>query len=563
MENAPENVKRPSEPPNKSRSNFISIPNIKEPRKRAEHKPEPLETKTPAKVDKAAAKKSVKLTNGHEDAKPIATTSATRAEDREAEVAISPDESKDEKVAGEKIEIEVDSEELKSRLSADEKEPISKPEASKTKKSPLSRSQSERAFSLPESEPCARFADTMRLSLAQKRVKTEPAQGSQTGTEHFRKMRPTSWSPPPGKSRSLLKARKAAKSEEVAPKVTLVNSSGLAALPEERNVCKIAVNPFPQKTSIIINGEEQRSRPENKITISVGGESATWRPTVIAVNSEASGSVHSEHNRTLVVLNDDYRPKVVVVEAQDKSRGSQKQKGLARWAGLPKEVLISKLLEDSLRKARESGEILDESSEKAIMSILKQGLLKSKDYGVSKSLDDENPYEVIKEPIYEEIPDKPPPLPTSPPPMDDLAKEREFFEKGIVDSYMSRNVFEGYKAPKVRDKFFNKDGDDGILAKFEILDYLINADEHMGPFEEGLKVEDDDEEDAERALEALYEQKETSLGDLSSKSSQISNVSDSSEECNIILTNSPETLKVGCWGICKGFEWNCRLSRHT
>jgi hypothetical protein len=116
-----------------------------------------------------------------------------------------------------------------------------------------------------------------------------------------------------------------------------------------------------------------------------------------------------------------------------------------------KEELISKLLEDSLRKARENGEILDESSGEAILKILKQSLLKSSQSTAvadpeyyrpccnlnSSTVDseiittnmflEENTYEVIKEPIYEEIPDEPPPLPLSPPPTEDFLKGRIFF----------------------------------------------------------------------------------------------------------------------------------------
>ena len=95
-----------------------------------------------------------------------------------------------------------------------------------------------------------------------------------------------------------------------------------------------------------------------------------------------------------------------------------------------------------------------------------------------------------------------------------------------------------------------------LSSKFELLNFIMDSkertragnvtlhqDEEEDEHEE--EEEEEEEEDPERDLEALYEQKEMSLGDLSSKSSQISNVSDSSEECNIILTNSPEALKVG------------------
>lgn len=130
-----------------------------------------------------------------------------------------------------------------------------------------------------------------------------------------------------------------------------------------------------------------------------------------------------------------------------------------------KEELITKLLEDSLRKARENGEILDQSSGEAILKILKQSLLKSCSGGEatiepgyfrpSSSLTgtvdlvndrnaflEENPYEIIKEPIYEEIPDEPPPLPLSPPPSEDFLKNRIFFVDEYKDTtYRGRDDF--------------------------------------------------------------------------------------------------------------------------
>lgn len=259
--------------------------------------------------------------------------------------------------------------------------------------------------------------------------------------------------------------------------------------------------------------------------------------------------------------------------------------------GLSKEALISKLLEDSLRKARENGEILDEDSGQAILKILKQSLLKSKEYESSESTIDanysrssslnsdsdfvstnlfleENPYEVIKEPIYEEIPDEPPPLPLSPPPTEDYIKDRiyfgdvEYYKKvapgQFLGPFLSEEVFKKSNSEdlaktylsKSPEDFFKKmsaspEDDSNISTKFELLNFLMDSKDRTRPAEEDDdEDEDEEEDDAEGDLEALYEQKETSLGDLSSKSSQISNVSDSSEECNIILTNSPEALKV-------------------
>jgi len=265
--------------------------------------------------------------------------------------------------------------------------------------------------------------------------------------------------------------------------------------------------------------------------------------------------------------------------------------GSPKLSGLSKEALISKLLEDSLRKARENGEILDEDSGQVILKILKQSLLKSKEYESSEStleasysrssslnsdgdfistnlFLEENPYEVIKEPIYEEIPDEPPPLPLSPPPTEDYLKDRIYFGdveryyKKITPSqflgpYLSEEVFKKSNSADLAETYLSKSPEDffkkmstspedehNISTKFELLNFLMDSKDRTRPADEDEDEDDDEEDDAEGDLEALYEQKETSLGDLSSKSSQISNVSDSSEECNIILTSSPEALKV-------------------
>lgn len=250
-------------------------------------------------------------------------------------------------------------------------------------------------------------------------------------------------------------------------------------------------------TSIIINSDQQSSRSttestsdsDNKVTISVGGENSVCNPTVISVNSNMPDSspilnqASGDQKRTLVIL-DNYRSNIViggerqdapVVSQQDANETTKSQSkpieikprpkfketeespdSSPTWkqivdapksSDISKEQMISKLLEDSLRKARENGEILDESSGEAILKILKQSLLKSSEpepgyfrpsCGLNSSALDseliatnmfleENAYEVIKEPIYEEIPDEPPPLPLSPPPTEDYLKGRIFF----------------------------------------------------------------------------------------------------------------------------------------
>lgn len=535
---------------------------------------------------------------------------------------------------------------------------------------------------------------------------------SDTSNEHFRTMRPTSWSPPPGRQRHRFKISADSSADESSAansvkdhrrtvssastaswnSTSSYGSSKIEINSPESNVCKITVSPRSsplvhrlqigpdsgprgaRRTSILINGDQNANAeqtPGNKVTISVGGEDSVCNPTVISVNSENPPKVQSSvENRTLVILQN-YKSNIVVESASDDSRarpsgksshvvengeakmngevsapssddGSssyrhaepnspatnfEKQKRLSveikssnsnqsarfyalderparpesktrfkdvesssKLSGLSKEALISKLLEDSLRKARENGEILDEDSGQAILKILKQSLLKSKEYESSEStleanysrssslnsdgdfistnlFLEENPYEVIKEPIYEEIPDEPPPLPLSPPPTEDYIKDRiyfgdvEYYKKvtpgQFLGPYLSEEVFKKSNSKDLAETYLSKSPEDffkkistspedegNISTKFELLSFLMDTKDRARPAEEDEDEDEDEEDDAEGDLEALYEQKETSLGDLSSKSSQISNVSDSSEECNIILTSSPEALKV-------------------
>jgi hypothetical protein len=135
---------------------------------------------------------------------------------------------------------------------------------------------------------------------------------------------------------------------------------------------------------------------------------------------------------------------------------------------------------------------------------------------------EENVYESIKDPIYEEIPDTPPPLPLSPPPsLDDLEESK----RG------SRSIFEG-------------------ASKYDILSYLVgakergivpeetyysgsaNGDEVVGIID-GKPIHD--EEERGRSHQRITS---LDLGDLSSRVSHLSNASDSSEDsCNLIISN--------------------------
>jgi hypothetical protein len=141
-------------------------------------------------------------------------------------------------------------------------------------------------------------------------------------------------------------------------------------------------------------------------------------------------------------------------------------------------------------------------------------------------LDDENIYDSIKDPIYEEIPDTPPPLPLSPPPsLDDLEEINR----------VSRSIFEG-------------------ASKYDILSYLVGAKERgIVPEEtyysesangdeiieilDGKMVHDDEE-----GVQSHQRMTSLDLGDLSSRVSHLSNASDSSEDsCNIIISSIGES----------------------
>ena len=141
-------------------------------------------------------------------------------------------------------------------------------------------------------------------------------------------------------------------------------------------------------------------------------------------------------------------------------------------------------------------------------------------------LEEENIYDSIKDPIYEEIPDTPPPLPLSPPPsLDDLEEMKR----------VSRSIFEG-------------------ASKYDILSYLVGAKERGIVPEETYYNESaiGDEiieildgkpvHDEEEGVQSHQRMTSLDLGDLSSRVSQLSNASDSSEDsCNIIISSIGES----------------------
>lgn len=123
---------------------------------------------------------------------------------------------------------------------------------------------------------------------------------------------------------------------------------------------------------------------------------------------------------------------------------------------------------------------------------------------------DENHYEIIRDPIYEEISETPPPLPLSPPPT----------TVDINESIPTRSIFEG-------------------ASKYDILNYLETAKER------GIVVESEDDSEVRSP-----EHSRISSLDLSSRISQLSNASDSSEDsCNLIIS-PPDSVSITSDKVC-------------
>lgn len=123
---------------------------------------------------------------------------------------------------------------------------------------------------------------------------------------------------------------------------------------------------------------------------------------------------------------------------------------------------------------------------------------------------DENHYEIIRDPIYEEISESPPPLPLSPPPT----------TVDINESIPTRSIFEG-------------------ASKYDILSYLETAKER------GIVIESEDDSEVRSP-----EHSRISSLDLSSRISQLSNASDSSEDsCNLIIS-PPDSASITSDKVC-------------
>ncbi|KDR08167.1 Myosin-M heavy chain [Zootermopsis nevadensis] len=136
--------------------------------------------------------------------------------------------------------------------------------------------------------------------------------------------------------------------------------------------------------------------------------------------------------------------------------------------------------------------------------------------------DDENIYEIIKDPIYEEIPDTPPPLPMSPPPsLDDLEESK----RG------SRSIFEGASKYDILNYLVGAK-ERGIVPEEMYYSGSVNGDEVVGIID-GKQIQDEDGGgQSHKRMTSL------DLGDLSSRVSHLSNASDSSEDsCNLTISN--------------------------
>ncbi|XP_039755266.1 uncharacterized protein LOC120630203 isoform X2 [Pararge aegeria] len=146
------------------------------------------------------------------------------------------------------------------------------------------------------------------------------------------------------------------------------------------------------------------------------------------------------------------------------------------------------------------------------------------DIEISNNTDDDHLYESIRlnsDPIYEEIGDMPPPLPTNPPPNSLL----------LIDDDKrsgSRSIFEG-------------------ASKYDILSYLVDAKERGIDDEETYITNYSNDNENSALLDESKEKTEVVKSKLiSSNTSQLSNASDSSEDNSLIINQDGMEKAVVC-----------------
>lgn len=161
--------------------------------------------------------------------------------------------------------------------------------------------------------------------------------------DHFRRMRPTSWSPPPTDTTTNNKTRQQANRHSTTNvcKITVTPSNEDVVVPTPMIVHRLKIPSSTTitttslrgthgSTSIMINGEQQQSlknetTTDNKVTISVTSGNNNNRnknticsPTVISINnndnnvaSENKIQTTSDQKQTLVIL-DNYKSNIVI-----------------------------------------------------------------------------------------------------------------------------------------------------------------------------------------------------------------------------------------------------------
>lgn len=136
---------------------------------------------------------------------------------------------------------------------------------------------------------------------------------------------------------------------------------------------------------------------------------------------------------------------------------------------------------------------------------------------ISTTNEDDHHYESIRinsDPIYEEINDIPPPLPLSPPPINDSE----------LDKKNSRSMFEG-------------------ASKYDILSYLVDAKERGIVREEAYEYNFSNTSDiiVEEESDTLSDLNKKQINEISSRMSHLSITSDSSEDTSLINSFNEKT----------------------